>query len=225
MNNIRVFILFSYILVSTQPLFPEEPSDALKIACVGDSLTHGYGLFNRNRDSYPSQTSALLPPGWEVRNYGFNGACATDGHDDFYLNNDLEELVRWNADIIILMLGSNDSKDSIWESRLNYIKGLEKILNRIKGIKTHIILMTPPPCHLNFFGIQNDRIHNEIIPALRQYSLQEGYPLLETGPLFLNEEGIYLDNIHMTPKGYAILSRFIGDVLLEMTGRDSLNQG
>jgi lysophospholipase L1-like esterase len=225
MNNIRVFILFSYILISPLPLFPEDPADSLKIACVGDSLTHGYGLLNRKKDSYPSQTAALLPRGWEIRNFGVNGACATAGHDDFYLNNDLEELVAWEADIIILMLGSNDSKDSIWETRSSYIKGIEKILNRIKGIKTRILLMTPPPCHINLFGIHNDRIQNEIIPALRHFSIKEGYPLLETGELFLDKEGIYLDNIHMNAKGYEILSRFLTESLREMTGSEGLNRG
>lgn len=225
MNNIRVFILFSYILISPLPLFPEDLSDGLKIACVGDSLTHGYGLRNRQKDSYPSQTAALLPRGWEVRNFGINGACATANHNDFYLNNDLEELVGWEADIIILMLGSNDSKDSIWESRLSYNKGMERILNRIKGIKTRVLLLTPPPCHINFFGIHDQRIREDIIPALRLFSEREGYPLLETRDLFLEEEGIFLDNIHMNAKGYGILSRFLADAILEMAATGPFSRG
>ena len=216
MNNIRVFILFSYILISTAALFPEDLtfSKSLKIACVGDSLTHGYGLFNRKKDSYPSQIESLLPPDWEVRNFGVNGACATEDHSDFYLNNSVTELVEWEADMIILMLGSNDSKNSIWKSRMSYIKGLERILNRIKGIKTEIVLITPPPCHTNVFGIRNDRIHDDIIPALQWFSDREGYTLLDTGKLFRNEEGIFLDNIHLNTKGYGILSRFLADFLM-----------
>ncbi len=216
MNNIRVFILFSYILIFPLSLFPEDLSSGPKIACVGDSLTYGYGLFNRNRDSYPSQTDAFLPSHWEIRNYGINGACATAGHPDFYLNNPVEELAAWDADIIILMLGSNDSKDSIWNSRDSYIKGMGRILNRIKGINTRVVLMTPPPCHLNLFGISNERIQNEVIPALRQFAGSEGYRLLETGELFRDEEGIYLDNIHMNSKGYGILSFLVAETLLEM---------
>ncbi|MBQ0024637.1 MAG: hypothetical protein KBT00_02795, partial [Bacteroidales bacterium] len=46
----------------------------VKVACIGDSVTYGYGLENRDNDSYPAQLQKLLGNGYDVRNFGHNGA-------------------------------------------------------------------------------------------------------------------------------------------------------
>ena len=52
-------------------------SDAAKVACIGDSITYGYGLADRANESYPSQLQKLLdtkePGKYEVRNFGNSG--------------------------------------------------------------------------------------------------------------------------------------------------------
>ncbi len=45
-----------------------------KVACIGDSITYGYGLANRAEESYPAQLQRSLdaksPGEYEVRNFG-----------------------------------------------------------------------------------------------------------------------------------------------------------
>ena len=51
-----------------------QAHDTLRIACIGNSVTYGYGHRNPASTSYPTQLSALLGPGYEVRNFGHSGA-------------------------------------------------------------------------------------------------------------------------------------------------------
>jgi sialate O-acetylesterase len=48
----------------------ETAQRAVRIACVGNSVTYGYGIANRERDSYPAQLQRMLGEGYEVRNFG-----------------------------------------------------------------------------------------------------------------------------------------------------------
>ncbi len=46
----------------------------IKVACVGDSITAGYGLANPGTQSYPAQLQTILGGGYTVENYGASGA-------------------------------------------------------------------------------------------------------------------------------------------------------
>ena len=42
----------------------------IRVACVGDSITAGYGLSDPGTQSYPAQLQALLGSGYSVGNFG-----------------------------------------------------------------------------------------------------------------------------------------------------------
>ena len=46
----------------------------IKVACVGDSITHGAGVEDREKNNYPKQLGDLLGNRFEVRNFGRSGA-------------------------------------------------------------------------------------------------------------------------------------------------------
>src|SRR5262245_2052499 len=58
------------------PIREADYSGTIRVACVGDSITYGFGIKDRDHNSYPAQLGALLGQKWEVRNFGVNGATA-----------------------------------------------------------------------------------------------------------------------------------------------------
>ena len=46
----------------------------IKVACVGNSVTWGYGLTNREADCYPVQLQRMLGNKYDVRNFGHSGS-------------------------------------------------------------------------------------------------------------------------------------------------------
>lgn len=57
----------------------------IKVACVGNSITYGAGISNREKNSYPAQLQYYLGEGYEVRNFGSNGATAQSDGDYPYV--------------------------------------------------------------------------------------------------------------------------------------------
>lgn len=96
-----------------------------KVACIGDSITYGLGLADRETESYPAQLQALLdkasPGKYEVRNFGNNGRGiyldSMRGREKrgFRYMAEHAEALEWKPDIVISNLGINDCGEYIKE--------------------------------------------------------------------------------------------------------------
>ena len=63
-----------------------DATEPLKVACVGDSITFGAGIKERETQCYPVQLGQLLGDEFEVRNFGVNGATLLKQGDLPYWN-------------------------------------------------------------------------------------------------------------------------------------------
>ena len=65
--------------------FYDKPEEGdMKIACVGDSITYGFGVSDYGNKNYPKQLDTLLGDGYCVNNYGHSGATAQRNGDQPY---------------------------------------------------------------------------------------------------------------------------------------------
>lgn len=86
-----------------------------RVACVGNSVTYGAGIENRERHSYPAQLQALLGDNYEVRNFGKSGATLlTKGHRPYILQEEYQQALSFCADRVIIHLGLNDTDPRNW---------------------------------------------------------------------------------------------------------------
>ena len=100
-------------------------SDAVKIACIGDSITYGLGLADRAKESYPAQLQKLLdefePGKYEVRNFGNSGrgiyldSMRGSEKRGFRYMPEHKAALEWKPDIVICNLGINDNGEYIKE--------------------------------------------------------------------------------------------------------------
>ena len=72
-----IFLKWSLLLfVMSIPLnascipFRNNHTEKIKVACIGNSVTKGYGFHSPEKDAYPSQLQMLLGENYEVRNFG-----------------------------------------------------------------------------------------------------------------------------------------------------------
>ena len=56
-----------------------ESSEMYRIACVGDSITYGFGLDDIRNESYPAMLEKLMGSRFEVKNFGRSGAGLWEG--------------------------------------------------------------------------------------------------------------------------------------------------
>ena len=94
-NNLRVLVLSVLGALVVSGLAPQRlraddapakkpAGEAVRVACVGDSITYGSGIPDREHNSYPAQLQKLLGDGYEVRNFGVSGATLLKNGDKPY---------------------------------------------------------------------------------------------------------------------------------------------
>ncbi|MCU4157845.1 hypothetical protein J1N10_17860 [Carboxylicivirga sp. A043] len=86
-----------------------------KVACVGNSVTFGYHIEQRETNSYPAQLQALLGEDYEVGNFGKSGATLLrKGHRPYMEQEEFQDAVAFQPDILIVSLGLNDTDPRNW---------------------------------------------------------------------------------------------------------------
>src|SRR6516164_7032395 len=112
MRTLRWFVLAACL----QLCFTGLAAAQVKVACIGDSITYGSGLSDRQNECYPAVLGLLLGDDYEVRNYGVSGATMLKSGDHPYWDTSaFSESSNWQPDIVIIMLGTNDSKPWKWQ--------------------------------------------------------------------------------------------------------------
>ena len=87
----------------------------VKIACVGNSITYGWGIKNRFQNSYPGMLAQLMGKEYDVRNFGISGRVLLNKGDRPYMHEPLfRDLLKFEPDIVTIKLGTNDSKPWNW---------------------------------------------------------------------------------------------------------------
>ena len=90
-------------------------AQSTKVACVGNSVTYGAIIENRELNSYPAQLQRLLGDGYEVGNFGKSGATLLrKGHRPYMEQPEFEEAVSFHPDVLIVSLGLNDTDPRNW---------------------------------------------------------------------------------------------------------------
>ena len=71
MRRLRTLLL---LVCCTTMLSIATAADTIRVACIGNSVTYGYGHQDPKATSYPTQLGQMLGNGFDVRNFGHSGA-------------------------------------------------------------------------------------------------------------------------------------------------------
>ena len=95
----------------------------IKVACVGNSVTYGYGIENRETNCYPAQLQQMLGDAYEVENFGHSGATLLNkGYRPYTQQEAYQKALRFAGDYVIIHLGLNDTDPRAWPNyRDNFV--------------------------------------------------------------------------------------------------------
>lgn len=185
-----------------------------RIACVGDSITWGFTIVNRRKYSYPALLQQRLGAEYEVRNFGYNDASARFDADTPYVKKSVyQESLAWNPDVVLLMLGSNDTKKRNWDPeifRRDYKRIVESYLKLPS--QPRVILIAPiqifQPMHIPLLGLYTETMENGVRPAIRELAAEMGLELVDLVNLFTDSKYM-MDGVHPQREGARMLEEAI----------------
>lgn len=184
----------------------------VKIACVGNSITYGSGIGNREKMSYPAQLQAWLGPKYSVRNFGVSGATMLRKGDKPYWNEpEFREAMDFSPDIIIVKLGTNDSKPQNWQYAGEFEQDYTEMVLSFKNLesKPRILLALPVPVFADKWGIRDSIVKNLIIPIIRNVSKETKCQYIDLYSPLLDYKFAFPDDIHPNSIGASVMVEHI----------------
>jgi acetyl esterase/lipase len=187
--------------------------DAIRVACIGNSITDGHGIEMATQYGYPALLQKALGSDYWVKNFGVSGRTMLNKGDVPYMNEMAwRDAVAFNPDIVVIKLGTNDSKPQNWVHISEFKKDLEQMIKALD--KKRIILCTPIPAFKSSWNINDSIIVNDIIPVQKEVARKHGLKLIDLHTMMANdEELVQPDGIHPNEKGAAKIAEIIAGAI------------
>lgn len=195
--------------------------ETITVACVGDSITEGHSSSDRAKYSYPAQLQKLLGQGFKVVNCGKSASYVMnldsvynvkkESPNLWYPNTaEYTKLMSSEADIVIVMLGTNDAR-SMTEAaaQADFVSSYKSLIRDIQSMesKPEIYISTMIPAVGANIVYQGTTI---ILPRLlREIAKDMNLPLIETGENvgdYYRVDLTYHDSTHPTDISYPALA-------------------
>ena len=190
-----------------------------RVACIGDSITWGFTLLNPWKQSYPALLQEKLGPDYEVRNFGYNDASARFDSDTPYVTKGVyRESLAWNPDIVLIMLGSNDTKRRNWNPDI-FRRDYSRLVESYRQLPScpRVILIAPIRIFLRagrpILGLYPDTMETGVRPAVREIAAEKGLDLIDLKDLF-TDSSYMVDGVHPQREG----ARMIAEVIYRELG-------
>jgi acyl-CoA thioesterase-1 len=192
-------------------------ANPLKIACIGDSITEGAGLSSPASESYPARLQRLLGTNYVVRNYGISArTLLKKGDYPYWKEAYYKQSHDWLPDIVIVKLGTNDSKPYNWKHGTNFVAELEEFVASYASLASapRIIACTPCPVYgSGAFDIKPGTVATNIAPAVRDLAARLDLGLIDFHTRLAGHSEWFPDTIHPNSKGMAAMAAVVFDAL------------
>lgn len=214
--------LFLCLTSLVQPLFAQETGKKIKVACIGNSITFGAGIPNRDKDSYPAVLGQMLGNNYTVRNFGVNARTMLNKGDHPYMNEPaFQEALAFQPNIVTIKLGTNDTKPQNWKYNKEFKKDLMKMIKSFQNLPSRpkIYLCYPAKAYISEWGGINDSIITQsVIPYIQEVSQKMQTEIIDLHTSTSGMKADFPDNIHPNEKGATVLAKTIYKAL---TGKES----
>jgi len=196
------------------------PVAAKLVACVGDSITYGAGITDPANNGYPAQLERILQeydPAWQVENFGVSGTTLLrQGDLPYFRQGAYANAQLCNPDVVIIKLGTNDSKPQNWQYRASFIADYAQLIDVFRALpsKPQIWICKPVPAFGEVWGIRPNVIREEILPMIDEIARQKDVPVIDLYTALLDFGNLFPDKIHPNAAGAGVMAQTIAPYLL-----------
>ena len=226
-SKLLAMLLCLAMCLSLLPAGVFAADDPIRVACVGDSITYGHNPADNGatqlQDNWPKLLDGILGDGYDVRNFGHNGATLSkSGWTPYWNLTEFTDSKNFQPDIVIIMLGTNDAGNATTESgRENLKAAMRELVGVYRDLDSEpeVYIAT---CATAFgtgnFGIQPANVHNYMVPALKEVAEELECPVIDIHEFTSDMAAEFPDNIHPDGAGCAKMAQFFADFILEHAG-------
>ena len=201
---------------------------ATNVACVGNSITEGYGIWSEKK--YPDHLQEMLGSDYAVTNFGvssmtFAGATikSGDNNSSYWKTEKFKAALASSPNIVVIELGTNDSKYFMESAggNYNYLYGqceksqlyadYEALIDTFAHLPTNPeIYATLQPYSNNVgWAIMDTAIVSQINPIIKETAVKKGVNIIDLHTLFQTPAWFLDDSVHPNATGAQELAKIV----------------
>ena len=208
----KSFIIYLFLTLSVV-LYAQQ--HRIKVACIGNSITYGYGLPDRATQSYPVQLQKMLGESYQVENFGKSGATLLNkGHRPYMQQDEYHRAIDFAGDIVVIHLGINATDPRDWpDYRDFFVKDYIALIDsfRVANPEARIMIARLTPIadrHPRFLSGTRDW-HGEIQLAIENVARYAGVQLIDFHKPLYPYPFMLTDAVHPDPEGAFVLAQTV----------------
>ena len=208
----KSFIIYLFLTLSVV-LYAQQ--HRIKVACIGNSITYGYGLPDRATQSYPVQLQKMLGESYQVENFGKSGATLLNkGHRPYMQQDEYHRAIDFAGDIVVIHLGINDTDPRDWpDYRDFFVKDYIALIDsfRVANPEARIMIARLTPIadrHPRYLSGTRDW-HGEIQLAIENVARYAGVQLIDFHKPLYPYPFMLTDAVHPDPEGAFVLAQTV----------------
>lgn len=227
-SNVRFSVFSTFLLCFV--LFPfigeggGKKKEKIKVACIGDSITFGARLEDRDKYSYPAQLQLLLGDNYCVENFGVGG-CTLIRKGNPNVWTQLPKIKESNPDIVIISLGTNDTcggTRACWDHKDDFPGDYRDLIDSLRTLTSNpqIFICAPSPMVTETPGLDSARIADlqerkprlqELIAGVKGIASDKKTYFIDLNTPMTDKPGLFTekDGVHPNIAGYTVIAQLV----------------
>lgn len=229
MNSAFRYLILAFLLFGSGSLWlmaekasgkhEKSPDSKIKVACVGNSITFGFALKDRENNNYPRQLGQMLGEEYEVGNFGRTGATLMKkGHNPYYNWKEYRQAIEFVPDIVVIHLGVNDLEprdypkfgDTFVGDYVSLIDSFRNVNPDIRVIVANLSPLLAPNSRFKA-GLRDWRDSVRVLTSV--VADITGAELIDFGTALRDRPNLIPDNIHPDDNGATILAQTVRNAI------------
>ncbi|MBO4850643.1 MAG: alpha/beta hydrolase fold domain-containing protein [Prevotella sp.] len=184
--------------------------EAVRVACIGNSITDGSGIDMAETRGYPAQLQRLLGDGYHVKNFGVGARTLLNKGDHPYMQElAWRDALAFNPNVVIIKLGTNDSKTDNWKYKEDFASDYQMMIDSLKALpaKPRIFLACPIKAFQDRWTITDKVITEEVAPIIYKVAADNQLEVIDFHNTITETAMMVSDGIHPNDKGAALMAK------------------
>lgn len=189
-----------------------------KVACVGNSITYGYGLNRQDLENYPLRLDSLLGAGWAATNLGNSGKTMLRAVNDAYWKQpEFSKALALLPDVVVIELGTNDAKDYIWNyNKSAFAKDYRAMIDTFRTLssKPRVWATLQPRANNLSWSMPDTTIERQVNPLILSTAMEAAAGVIDLRKgMAGHPEWFQSDSVHPNAAGALAMAKVVSAVL------------
>jgi acyl-CoA thioesterase-1 len=218
LSQVRPSVVRPVAAAARIPAAHATTAPPIKVACIGNSITVGYGQPPADwpTKSYPAVLGQKLGAAYIVKNFGVSGTTLLkNGNMPYWNRSELAASAAWKPDIVVIALGTNDAKTVNVAHYGDFLADYVAMIQYYDTLSSHprVFVSLPPTLYVDSVAKPiyptEQHLATYLLPKIRAAAVQRHAVVIDVHAATAGHAAMFADGVHPNAAGANIIAQTV----------------